>query len=233
MVRIFDRNMFIMLSAIMVGVVIITYFVGDIVNRSKIETLTLEHATEITDLSSRNENFTDNFLQGSIKLDAAREKREVANYYFDLAMLWYNTALVEDNETQFTIYQQGVIDNCSIAITNYQITFQGFDDAWPYFEEAKSFTDRDKYLEVLGFYTAFAQSGKNLSLLRISSCTYLTQIAENLTVYSDLTIDENLTALISLFDESVTMYETELGAYEDLKGQIDDYIFFDEIREDH
>ena len=66
---------------------IITYFVADIINRSKIETLTTQHIVEIEDINSKNENFTNYYLQGSIKMDSAREVREVGNYYFDFALL--------------------------------------------------------------------------------------------------------------------------------------------------
>jgi len=86
--RVFDRNMLIMLVAIMVGAVVITYFVADIVSKSKIDTLTIEHIVEIQDVQSKNENFTDNFLQGSIMMDSAREVREVANLNFDFALFW-------------------------------------------------------------------------------------------------------------------------------------------------
>ena len=51
MAREFTKNMFVMLVAIMVGVFIITYFVADIINRSKIETLTTEHVAKIKTLT--------------------------------------------------------------------------------------------------------------------------------------------------------------------------------------
>ena len=46
--RLFDRNMFIMLSAIMVGVVIITFFVADIIKQTEVEDL--EYVIEITNM---------------------------------------------------------------------------------------------------------------------------------------------------------------------------------------
>ena len=94
MAREFNRNIFIMLAAIMVGAIIVTYFIADIANKSKIETLTTEHIVEIQDVHSKSENFTDNFLQGSITIDSAREVREVANLDFDFALFWFNNALV-------------------------------------------------------------------------------------------------------------------------------------------
>jgi len=47
MVRTFDKNIFVMLFAVMIGVVIVTYFMADIMHQSTIESLTAEHVTEI------------------------------------------------------------------------------------------------------------------------------------------------------------------------------------------
>ena len=58
MAREFNRNMFIMLLAIMIGIIIITFFAADIIKRSEIETLQSEHTVEIKGIQSRNENFT-------------------------------------------------------------------------------------------------------------------------------------------------------------------------------
>ena len=82
MTREFTRNMFIMLVSIMVGVIIITFFVGDIINRSKIDTLTEQHIIEISDINSRNENFTNYFLQGAVKMDSAREVQRSCQLLF-------------------------------------------------------------------------------------------------------------------------------------------------------
>ena len=82
--------MFIMLLAIMIGAIIITFFIADIVNRSKLETLTTEYEAEITTISSKSENFTSYFLKSSVVLDQAREDLSFGNYHFDLAFLWYN-----------------------------------------------------------------------------------------------------------------------------------------------
>jgi hypothetical protein len=35
------------------------------------------------------------------------------------------------------------------------------------------------------------------------------------------------------FSQTEDLYEDELDEYDDYKGQIDDYLFFDEIREEH
>ena len=223
--REFNRNMFIMLVAIMAGGVIITYFVADIVNRSKIEIITTEHITEIRDINSVNENFTDNFLQGSVKMDSAREVREIGNYHFDFALFWYNTAL--KNTTNSSIQQ--CVGNCTDAMDKYLDSYQNFGNSKPYFEKAKTFTERDRYIVVLGYYIGFAQSGQNITLLRYNASNYLRQAAENLSLGNM----ENVTLLMELFNQTEEMYEEELGDYEDQGDQIDGYLFFNEIREEY
>ena len=224
MARLFDRNMFIMLLAIMVGIVIITYFIGDIVNRSKIETLTTEHIIEIKDVNSKNENFTDNFLQGSIYMDAAREIREVGNYHFDFALFWFNNALV--NTTENLIQQ--IIGNCTNAMDKYLASYQKFSDSKPKFSEAKNYTSVDKYIEVLGYYIGFAQSGENITLLRYNASRYLMYAAENLSLGQI----ENVTLLMENFSLIEQAYELAVQDYNTKKDQIDGYLFFNEIREE-
>lgn len=220
MTREFDRNMLIMLAAIMVGVIVITYFVADIQRQSQITTLKVEHKTEIRDISSRNENFTNNFLQGSVKMDAAREVREVGNYHFDFALFWYNTAL--KNFTNSSI--QRCTENCTTAAASYLASYENFNISKPYFETAATFTDKDRYLEVLGYYVAFAKLGMNITTLRYNASLYLKYAAENIT-------NENATIWIELFNETEELYEEQAGAYDEQGDQIDEYLFFDEIRE--
>ena len=226
MAKEFNRNMFVMLVTIMIGIITITYFIADIQKRSQIETLTTEHITEIQDIHSVNENFTDNFLQGVVKMDAARETREVSNYYFDFALFWYNTALT--NTTNSSIQQ--CVDNCTDAMTNYLVAHESFGLSRPYFETAKTYTEKDRYIEVLGYYVAFAQSGQNITLLRYSASEYLKYAAENLTLGIN---NENVTMWMELFNETESLYKEEKEEYDGLKGQIDEYLFFDEIREEY
>ena len=220
--RLFDRNMFIMMVAIMTGIVIITFFIADIVNQSKIETLTGEHVVEIEDINSRNENFTDYFLQGSVTIDSAREIREVGNYYFDFALFWYNTALVNITNTSI----DKCIENCWSAMSEYDTSYQKFGSSKPYFEEAKTYTDR--YDTIFGYYVGFTQAGQNITMLRYNASNYLRQIAENLSLGQM----ENVSMLMELFNETTGLYDEALEDYEDQKDQIDGFIFFSEVREE-
>lgn len=223
MAREFTRNLFIMLVAIMVGAVIITFFAADIVNRSQITAINMAHGQEIVDLNSRNENFTDYMLQGTLKLDAARETREVANYYFDVALYWFNVALHDGNLTLANLSMA----NSTLAEGQYVNAMTGFTQSIPYFENARNFTNTSKYLEVIGYYVGFAHAGRNVTLLRYNASLLLHGAAENLTAGNMA----NVTALL----ENLTAVEEEVqGAtqqYDEYRQQIDGYIFFSEIRE--
>jgi len=218
--RLFDKNMLMMTVAVMVGVIVITFFIADIVNQSKIETITEEHVVEIDDINSRNENFTDYFLRGSVTIDSGREVREVGNYYFDFALFWYNTALA--NMTNASIDK--CIENCWSAMAEYQKSYNKFDNSKPYFEEAKIYTDR--YDEVLNHYVKFAVSGQNITILRYNASNYLRQIAENLSI-GDI---ENISLLMNRFNETTGLYDEELETYDDLKDGIDTFMYFDPDR---
>jgi hypothetical protein len=214
-----------MLAAIMIGVIIITYFIADIQRRTEIETLTIEHVGEIQDITYKTENFTDYFLQGVVKIDAAREIREIANYYFDFALFWYQTTL----STQVNTTIDQCIDNCTIAMVNYLDSNYRFSEAKPFFSTAQQYTSRDKYIEVLGYYVSFAGSGQTITMLRYNASRYLKYAAENLSIGNI----ENVTIFMELFNETETLYQGAVGEYTEQKGQIDEYLFFDEIREEH
>ena len=87
----------------------------------------------------------------------------------------------------------------------------------------------DRYDEILNHYVEFAQAGQAITILRYNASNYLRQIAENLTLGNM----ENTSMLMELFNETTGLYDGELGNYEDLKDQIDDYLFFSEIREEY
>jgi len=224
MVRLFDRNMLAMMIAIMAGVIIITFFIADLVNQTEIDTITYDFQVEIMDVHSRNENFTNNFLQGSIIMDSSREIREVGNYHFDFALFWYNTALTNLSDETITL----CISNCTDAMENYFASYQSFGKSSPYFKEATLFTDKENYLEVLGYYVSFAESGENITLLRYNASQYLRRAAENLSLGNM----ENVSYLMENFSFVEGLYREAVKDYEEKKDQIDGYLFFNEIREE-
>jgi hypothetical protein len=223
MAREFTRNMFIMLVSIMVGVIIVTFFVGDIMNRSKIEILTEQHTIEISDINSRNENFTNYFLQGAVKLDSAREVREIANYYFDFALFWFNNALVNQSKN----LTKQCIDNCTNAMQKYLGSHENFGKSKPYFMNARNYTNNSRYLEVLGYYIGFAGAGQNITMLRYNASDYLRRASENLS-FGNM---ENVTLLMENFTVIEQAYQEAQQQYQEYRYQIDGYIFFSTIRE--
>lgn len=215
--------MFVMLVSVMVGVIIITFFVGDIINQSRIDTMTLQHVTEISDINSRNENFTNYYLQGAVKLDSAREVREVANYYFDFALFWFNSALANQSKNLTEL----CIDNCTNAMEKYITAHENFGKSEPYFIKARNYTNNSRYLEVLGYYIGFAGAGQNITMLRYNASYYLRCAAENLSLGNMELVDllmENLTLVEQAYQEAVQKYQ-------EFRYQIDGYLFFSTIRE--
>ena len=227
MAREFNRNMFIMLLSIMIGAITITYFIADIVNRSKIETLT----TEITNVKEKGENFTSYFLKSSVVLDQAREDRAFGNYHFDFAFVWYSSALAEKNNSTMELYKMRGIDNCTNAMPNYINSHDNFEDAGIYFRETKNYTDYEKYLTILNLYINLTASGSRLSILRYNATKYLMYLTENLTfVDNNVTYLGNVSDLLLLFNMTIDSYNEELEEYEGYQDEIDEYEFFDEIR---
>ena len=233
MARVFSKNMFIMLLAIMVGIILITFFVADIINRSKIETLTTEHKAEITDITSKSENFTSYFLKSSVLLDQARGDLAFGNYHFDLAFLWYNSALAEKDNSTMQLYKTRGIDNCTSALPNYIYSDYNYKDAKSYFNKTKLFTTYNLYLDILNLYICLTDSGSNLSILRYNATLSLMYLLENLT-FDQLTggvvYMENVTDLLMSFNSAVGGYNNELEQYNEYQGAIDEYEFFEEER---
>lgn len=223
MTRVFDRNMFIMMFTVMIGVVIITYFLGDIVYQSQLTQLTTEHVTEIETIEERHINFTSSFLESSVLLDSAREDRAFGNYYFDLAYLFYTSALSEDNLTVFEDYQERCIKNCSSAMPIYETSHENFKMAASLFDSTKKFTDYENYINLLSMYVNLSDSGARLTILRYNASMFLKMLAENVTFVNGSATLENVTALEELFNETLMMCGVEMGNYEQIQDEIDEY----------
>ena len=233
MVREFTRNMFVMLLAIMIGTIIITYFLGDIVNRSTIASLTAEHKVEISALKGKSENFTSHFLKSSSLLDQAREDRAFGNYHFDLAFLWYQSALYETDSELMDLYKIRGVTNCSDAMPHYIYSYENFLEAKGFFNETKSFTTYKKYLYLLDLYINLTDAGSRLTLLRYNASKYLMYLTENLTFNpetNNATYLTNITDLLMLFNQTMMAYGGVFQEYEEYQDEIDEYEFFDEIR---
>jgi hypothetical protein len=228
MAKEFTKNLFIMLLAIMIGIIIITYFVADIINRSKIETL--EEA--IITVKGMSENFTSYFLKSSVVLDQAREDRAFGNYHFDLAFLWYQSALFEKNSLLMDLYKGRGIDNCTNALPNYYNSYLNFEEAKNFFNDTKIYSE-EKHLSILDLYIILTESGSRLAMLRYNASIYLMYLTENLTfdaANNSVFYMENVTDLLGLFEITMQAYKEEQKKYDQVQEEIDEYEFFDEIR---
>ncbi len=233
MAKEFTRNMFVMLLSIMIGTIIITYFIGDIINRSRIESLTAEHNVELSTLKGKSENFTSHFLKSSSVLDQAREDRAFGNYHFDLGFLWYHSALSEKNNISMELYKSRGIENCTNAMPYYIHSYENFLEAKDFFNETKSFTTYKKYLDLLDLYVNLTDAGSRLTLLRYNASKYLMYLIENLTFdpeANNVTYLTNITDLFSLFNQTMMAYGGVSEEYEGYQDEIDEYEFFDEER---
>jgi len=231
MVKIFTKNMFVMLLSIMIGTLIITYFVADVVHRSNIETLTMQHTAEIGTLEKKNINFTSHFLSSSVLLDKSREDRAFGDYHFDLAFLWYTSALSETNETIMNLYKVRAIDNCTNAMPNYFNSHLNFEEAQTSFSDTKAYTTYPKYLEILDIYLDLTGVGARLTNLKYNASQYLIYLSENLTFKNNtVTYLENMTEMLGLFNMTMGLIGQTLEEYEEFQDEIDEYEFFEEIR---
>ena len=234
MARVFDRNMFIMMFSIMLGFVIITYFVADIMHTSQLDQLTSEHTTEIETIEENNIFFTTSFLESSVLLDSAREDRAFGNYHFDLARLFYISALSENNVTIMEDYKSNCISNCSEALPKYYNAHLNFELAASFFNSTKQYTDYDSYLELLSLYINLSSSGSKLTLLRYNATTYLTMLSENITFIDNAVVfEQNVTELLEMFNVTMAACGAAAAEYEEIQDLIDEYNIegFSTIRE--
>ncbi len=236
MSRIFDKNMFIMLLSIMIGVIIITFFIADIMRRSDIEELEKEHIMEIQNIEKKNLNFTSSFLSSMGDLDRARENRAEGNYYFELASIWYSSAWSEINESKMNTYKISSIDNCENALIYYKLSYNNFLIAKSHFEITKELVDYDyNFLNLLDLYMNLSGSAANLSNLRIQSSIYLEYLAENITmVEGRVEFLINMTDIQDLYNQSIESYNIEFMKYNEIDEEIEkeyDIFGFSEDRE--
>jgi len=233
MAREFDRNMFIMLLAIMIGIVIITAFIGDIIKRSDIDRIEKNFTQEKEDIIFKNENYTNNFMKSTVILFQAVDDRGDGNNKYYSAYDDYQKITVEKNIISFESDKTKIIDNCEKAMNEYSKAYNNFQLSIKYFNYTKTCTDYYKYLEALDLFINLSESGSTFSILRYNASSYLKYLTENLILNTEngtISYDENVTEILELFNETILLIEQESEKYEDIKDELDEYEFFDEIR---
>jgi len=231
--REFDRNMFIMLLAVMVGVSIITFFAADLIARTDEGE---KHKIEIESIEQQNTNFTTRLLSSLGYLDRARESRSEGNYHYDLAYLWYSSALVlTDNET-LNAYKNSTFDNCSLAIESFTLGFSNFGVAQDQFEVTLTYSQ--DFSNLVNLYIDLAKSAGNLCQLRINASTCILYLAENLTLIDGSAgFSGNVSDLNDLLNQTIEDYNNELiNNYGKISNSIEkeyNIVGFSEIREEY
>lgn len=227
MVRLFDRNLFIMLLAVMLGAILVTFFVADIIRQSEFDVERKSYIQEIEDVTTEknifeneSKNFTDNFFKSLSSLDFSREHRAEANSYFDFAAsIWFPQK--NYNKT---------IENCSSAMESYIFAYNNFIATAGFFNTTSQYTTEEKYVSIIDLYIQLSESGASISMIRYNASKYLRSLAENLSLYGE---DANVSELLDLFNETNDLYDQEVGGYNDLNDDIENefYKYFNPNRE--
>jgi len=231
MVRKFDKNMFIMLLSIMVGAIIITYFVADLVRMSQIEEIEEKYTQEIEDIEKKNVNFTSQFLDSLVSLNLAKEFRMYGEINYNIAYTFYKTILSETNEVRFSEYKNYTIENCTDAMSNFWYSYLNFNDSIKNFAKSKEYTNYDVYLGLGDLYINLSKSGAKLMNLRYNVSMYLRDLSE-LLIFDNNTVkfSQNVSELLNQFNETLADFLIEDGIYSDLIDEIDLYELHDQIR---
>lgn len=230
MAKLFDKNMFIMMISIMIGVVIITFFIADINARTQEEE---KYQTQIENIEKQNVNFTTRLLSSLGYLEKARDSRATGEYHFDLSYLWYTTALVETDNNTFHKYKNSSLDNCTYSIYYYDISYDNFGVAQKMFLNTLNYTYGFK--DLVNLYVNLTRSGENLCKLRINTTIYIQSIVENMTFKDGgVNFSTNISNLTALLNESLSAFNNELEIYQGIESDIEkeyNIVGFSEIRE--
>jgi hypothetical protein len=212
-----------MLLSVMIGAIIITYFIADIARRSEIESYQEEIVTitaEKNIFENQSKNFTDHIFKSLGSLDFSREYRSVADSYYDVAaLIWYPNAEYEK-----------VIINCTFAMENYLFGYQNFLNTKGFFNDTIQYSTDVKYTSIIYIYKDLSQSGANICLLGYNASKLLRSLAENFSLYGS---GANVSELLELYNETLQSLEEELEDYEDLLDDLEEEYgkFFNPIRE--
>ena len=234
MARIFDKNMFVMLLSIMVGVVVITFFVADIMKNTALEKQAEEYEVEIEDIQTRNINLLSNILSSIGDLIRSNNYRTEGNYHFDLATIWYSTVLSETNLTEMEYYKSLIYSACDDASFNYNLSKVNYEVAHLKFQSVLS-QSTEEFEELLTLYVNLTAKGSELAELRIDASKYLRYLTENITIINNtVAFENNMTDIQDLLNSTLNDIEELEMQYAEIEEEIEkeyNIIGFSEIRE--
>ncbi len=232
MVKKFDRNIFIMMISIMVGVVIITFFIADIMARSsEEEKLTQQFTEEKKVIEEKNLNFTSAFLDSLSSLDLSREFKSDGDIKYAIAKSFYTNALTLTNSSKLDEYKNEIIDNCELAKLYFHDSSQNFNKSIERFTLSKNFTNYPIYNNLVNLYINLSKSGHNVSLIKYDACNYLIEIANNLNIVNgSINKSMDLENLMDLLNSTEYLMYLEEGLYDGYRSEISDYELMEKIR---
>ena len=219
------KNITIIITLIIISV-LITYFISYTFHNSEIEYLNKLHLDEIQSIEEKNNNFNNVFLESLILEDSATRDRLLGNYHFDLALIYYNETLNQNDEIKMNEYKNITNSNCEIAIKVYLISSQNYKISNTFFNKSKNYTENINYLNLIDIYINLSKSGEKLSMYRYNASIILKKLSENIT-YIDGSADQgNVTILLTLLNQNISKYNEEIQIYDTLQDYIEKFDIF-------
>ena len=219
------KNITIIITLIIISV-LITNFISYTYHNSEIQYLNKLHLDEIQSIEEKNNNFNNVFLESLILEDSATRDRLLGNYHFDLALLFYNETLKQNDEIKMNEYKNITNSNCDIAIKTYIISSQNYKISKTFFNKSKNYTENINYLNLIDIYINLTKSGEKLSIYRYNASILLKQLSENITYIDGSTDQGNVTIILNLFYQNLTYYNEEIITYEELLDDIEEFDLF-------
>ena len=205
---------------------LITYFVSFTIYNSEINLIYELHNNEIKSIEEKNNNFNNVFLESLILEDSSNRDRLLGDYYFDLARIFYNETLNQNDEIKMNEYKNITNSNCEKAINVYLISSENYKLSKIFFNKSKNYTENINYLNLIDIYINLTNSGEKLSLYGYNLSILLKQLTENIT-YIDGSIDQgNVTIILNLYYQNLTYYNQEILNYEELLDDIEEFDLF-------
>jgi len=220
------KNLVIILITLILIIFLILYFFTYNIYNSEIEYLNKSHLDEIQSIEEKNNNFNNIFLESLILEDSSTRDRLLGNYHFDLAIIFHNETLNQNDEIKMNEYKNITNTNCEIAIKSFLISSQNYKISNTFFNKSKKYTENINYLNLIDIYINLTNSGERLSMFRYNASILLKQLTENIT-YIDGSADQgNVTIILNLFYQNLTNYDQEIEIYEELLDDIEEFDLF-------
>jgi len=224
MARVFDKDIFVMMLSIMIGVIIITYFIADIMRNNQITEIEEKHIQEIEEIETKNINFTSKYLDSVVSNEKAKDYLANGKINFGVSKGFYGIILDENNETNFMNFRFYILDNCSGALSNFEKSYKNFLDSIKNFNESIEYSDYNLYIKLCRLYLNLSISGYELAYLSYNLSKYLMYLTENLSFLDgNIVYDENFTALENLYNQTMQDYLEKELEYELRKDIIEIY----------